>query len=155
MKMMKILADRMARKHPAMYTIPYNTTVQDAARYMCERDIGAVLVEMEHPVPGQYAGILSERDILKCCAQKGNFDTVKVNAIMTQKLVIAHTDDEARLVVKKMRINHIRHIPLSDDEKIIALISIRDLMHCVDRENEVIMSHMSDLCGNIHYNKNY
>ena len=62
-------------------------------------------------------------------------------------MIIANVLDDVKSTVRKMRENHIRHIPLEEHGKIIALISIRDLMYCVDMEQEIAMSHINDMFG--------
>jgi hypothetical protein len=54
-----------------------------------------------------------------------------------------------------MRDYHIRHIPLLEDGKVIALISIRDIMNCIDLAQEIAMSHLNDLFGSTRHSTSY
>ena len=45
MTMRLVLAERLKRKHPALYSIPMDISVKEAAAIMTEKGIGAVLVK--------------------------------------------------------------------------------------------------------------
>lgn len=155
MKMKCVLAEKIKRKHQPIYRIAFDASVRDAAKMMNEENIGAMLVDMPAPEDGVYAGIVSERDIINSCANYSNFESLPVSEIMQKELVTADIEDNVRPVIVRMRQNHIRHIPLVEDEKIIALLSIRDLMYCVDIQREATLSQMSDMFGACARNKNY
>jgi CBS domain-containing protein len=155
MRISKVLAYRIKRNHPALYVVDADATVKEVAWYMSQNNIGGALVKKAAPAVDEYIGIISERDIVKCCAICDELESVKVKSIMSEGLITADINDNAITVSKQMYKNHIRHIPLSDNGKIIALISIRDLIYCIDREKDHMMTHMNDVCGNLHYNTNY
>jgi signal-transduction protein with cAMP-binding, CBS, and nucleotidyltransferase domain len=155
MKMRRVLAEKINRKHEPIYTIAFDATVKDAAKMMHKEKIGAMLVNMPAREDGVYAGILSERDIISSCANYSNFETLPVSKIMTTKLITTGMEDSAAAVVACMRKNHMRHIPLSENGKIVALLSIRDLMYCLDIQRETTLAHMSDMLGVCQRNKNY
>jgi len=155
MKMKRVLAEKINRKHKPIYTIAFDATVQDAAKMMYNENIGAMLVNMPAHEDGVYAGILSERDIINSCAKYSNFETLPVSTIMSTDLISADMENSVKSVVACMRKKHIRHIPLSENGKIVALLSIRDLMYCLDIQKETTLSHMSDMLGACQRNKNY
>jgi predicted transcriptional regulator len=70
-------------------------------------------------------------------------------------VLAADMEESVHSVIACMRQHHIRHIPLSENGKIVALLSIRDLMYCIDLERETTLSHMSDMLGACSRNKNY
>lgn len=155
MKMKCVLSEKINRKHKPIYTIAFAATVQDAAKMMHEEKIGAMLVNMPACENGVYAGILSERDIISSCANFSSFETLPVSKIMSTKLISADVENSVESIVARMRKKHIRHIPLTENGKIIALLSIRDLMYCLDIQKETTLSHMSDMLGVCQRNKNY
>ena len=155
MKISKVLTYRIKREHPALYSVEADATVKEVAWYMSKNNIGGALVKKAAPAIGEYIGIVSERDIVKCCAICDDIESIKVNSIMSEGMITADINDNAVTVSQKMYKNHIRHIPLSNNGKIIALISIRDLIYCIDREKDLMMTQMNDVCGNLHYNTNY
>lgn len=155
MKMIKVLAERLNRKVKPMHTIGYNATIADAAKLFVQENIGAALVEKDPPVPGAFAGIISEKDIIRCCAENADVGNIQIKQIMHANMIIANILDDVKATVRRMRENHIRHIPLEENGKIIALISIRDLMYCVDMEQEITMSHINDMFGATRHDVNF
>jgi signal-transduction protein with cAMP-binding, CBS, and nucleotidyltransferase domain len=155
MKMKRVLAEKIHRKHKPIYVIPFDATVKEAAKMMCTEKIGAMLVDMPAKEDGVFAGIVSERDIITSCANYNNFETLPVSEIMCTDLTCADVEDNANKVVRSMREHHIRHIPLKENGKIIALLSIRDLMYCLDIQHETTLAHMSDMLGACRRNANY
>jgi predicted transcriptional regulator len=155
MKMVKVLAERIRRKTPPVFAIQYNLTIKEAATLFNKTSIGAALVEKEIPEPGVYAGIISEKDIMRCCAEYDDLSKVQVADVMRREMITANVNDEVTDIVRRMRDYHIRHIPLIEDGKIIALISIRDIMNCIDLAQEIAMSHLNDLFGSTRHSTSY
>jgi signal-transduction protein with cAMP-binding, CBS, and nucleotidyltransferase domain len=155
MKMRRVLAEKINRKHKPIYTINFDASVKDAAKMMYKENIGAMLVDMPAKEDGVYAGIVSEKDIINSCANYSNFESLPVSKIMSDKVLAADMEESVHSVIACMRQHHIRHIPLSENGKIVALLSIRDLMYCIDLERETTLSHMSDMLGACSRNKNY
>lgn len=155
MKMRRVLAEKVKRKHKPIYTIAFDVSVQEAAKMMYKENIGAMLVSMPAKEDGVYAGIVSERDIINSCANYSNFESLPVSKIMSKVLIVADMEDSVRPTVIRMRKSHIRHIPLADNGKIVALLSIRDLMYCIDLQRDATLSQMSDMFGASPRNRNY
>ncbi|MCY2928462.1 MAG: diguanylate cyclase [Planctomycetota bacterium] len=100
--------------------------VADAARVMGDRNIGAVVVvDEEH----QAVGVLSERDILRQFGRNPQtLAGMRVEEIMTANVIscsrgatLAHVN---RLMVDK----RIRHLPIVENGKPVAMVSSRDVM---------------------------
>ena len=135
MKMKRVLAEKINRKHQPIYTIAFDATVMDAAKMMHKEKIGAMLVNMPVREDGVYAGILSERDIISSCASYSNFETLPVSKIMSTKLITTDMENSAAAVVTSMRKNHMRHIPLSENGKIVA-VEFKKCLKVIDMEGK-------------------
>ncbi len=146
MKMKKVLSEKIERGHEPLFKLPYDATIRQAAVYMSGAKIGAALVEAQGG-NGDFAGIVTERDIMNCCARGMDLDMVKVRDVMTTDMIFADAEDMVRPVVMLMTRNHIRHIPLKENGRIVALISIRDIMHAVDEEKDITINELSDYLG--------
>jgi CBS domain-containing protein len=122
---MATVRDILAKKGPKVWSIGGEATVLDAARFMTEHKIGAVLVlDGEHIV-----GMFSERDILQRVVAEGRDPTqTTVSDVMTDEVACCTPDtslEEARGAMKNRRI---RHLPVVDgDKRLLGLISIGDL----------------------------
>ena len=118
-------------------------TVADAVSRMVEDEIGAlVVVDGEKPV-----GMFTERDVLKCWTRKGDrhFKDIKLSEVMTTNMIIVEAEDDLCYVTTIMIKNRIRHLPVIDDHKLVAMLSIRD----------VVKAQVTDLRAENHYLKDY
>jgi CBS domain-containing protein len=118
-------------------------TVADAVSRMMEDEIGAlVVVDGEKPV-----GMFTERDVLKCWTRKGDrhFKDIKLSEVMTTNMIIVEVDDDLCYVTTIMIKNRIRHLPVIDNHKLVAMLSIRD----------VVKAQVTDLRAENHYLKDY
>jgi len=127
----------------AILSISKDKSVADAISQLVEHEVGAlIVVEDDKPV-----GMFTERDVLKCWTRKGErpFRDIKVAEVMTVNMIIAEQDDDLCYVTTIMIKNRIRHLPVLDKNKIIAMLSIRD----------VVKAQVSDLRAENHYLKDY
>lgn len=118
-------------------------TVADAVNLMVEDEIGAlVVVDGEQPV-----GLFTERDVLKCWARKGDrhFSDINIAEVMSTNLIIAETGDDLCYVTTIMIKNRIRHLPVLEESRLVAMLSIRD----------VVKAQVTDLRAENHYLKDY
>lgn len=91
---------------------------------------------------GNLSGIISERDYVKKVALLGRVSKeTKVKDIFTQKrnLVKASPDDSVEEAMNKMMTKSIRHLPIVDGEKLVGIVSIKDLIKAVveDRNKQI------------------
>ena len=118
--------------------------VADAVTQLVENEIGALVVVDDE---GKPVGMFTERDVLKCWTRKGDrhFKDIKVAEVMTTNLIIVEGDDDLCYVTTIMIKNRIRHLPVIEKNKIVAMLSIRD----------VVKVQVSDLRAENHYLKDY
>ena len=112
-------------KSRELFTVPFGTTVKDAVFYMAEKGVGLVPV-MEN---GKLIGVFSERDLVKRVISKNrNIEETKVDEVMTKDLIIASADEANESILAKMKEARIRHILIIENEKLIGVLSMRDLL---------------------------
>ena len=124
-------------------SIGRDKTVADAVSLLVEDEIGAlVVVDGENPV-----GMFTERDVLKCWTRKGDrhFKDITISEVMTTNLIIAETGDDLGYVTTIMIRNRIRHLPVLEKNRLVAMLSIRD----------VVKAQVTDLRAENHYLKDY
>jgi CBS domain-containing protein len=124
-------------------SIDKEKTVADAVTQLVEHEVGAlVVVDDERPV-----GVFTERDVVKCWSRKGDrhFRDIKVSEVMSGNLIIVEADDDLCYVTTIMIKNRIRHLPVIENHKIVAMLSIRD----------VVKAQVTDLRAENHYLKDY
>jgi len=98
--------------------------LSEAARLMCEKRIGSVLVVDES---GRLIGIVTERDL--ACAVAKKCEDVPVWGVMTENPVTVKPETPVEEVVRIMGELGVRHMPVVDEDgKPVGVISIRDIV---------------------------
>jgi CBS domain-containing protein len=107
------------------YHLDGGDSVRDASRYMTERRVGAVAV-----LDGdRLSGIVSERDIMgRVVAAGRDLDQTRVGDVMTRELVVAHAADTHEDGLRMMKQAGCRHLPVVEGDRLIGMISQRDLL---------------------------
>jgi signal-transduction protein with cAMP-binding, CBS, and nucleotidyltransferase domain len=111
-----------------METIASERTVQEAAQLMSEQRIGSLLILEK----GDMVGIVTETDLVrKVIAARLPARSTPIEAVMSYPLIqidINHTvRDASRLLAEK----RIRHLAVTEENKIVGLLSVRDLVKMV------------------------
>jgi CBS domain-containing protein len=100
-------------------------TVLDTVRYMVARNIGAVAVVQNDNL----IGIFTERDLMKRVVSHGlDVSTTIVRLVMTPNPKTISPNDRILDCTRLMKENNFRHLPVCDGNKVIGLISLRDLI---------------------------
>jgi CBS domain-containing protein len=106
-------------------TVTVHTKVKDAVFYMAEKGVGLVPVMDD----GKLVGVFSERDLVKRVIARGkSIETTKVEEVMSTNLIIASIDEPNESVLAKMKEANTRHILVIENEKLIGVLSMRDLL---------------------------
>ena len=115
----------LATKSLNVITVRPDQSLKDAIDLLVEYDIGALIVVDEL---GQPVGVISERDIIREAARTETILTQTVDRVMTKDLVVASPQDDLGAVLQTMIAGNFRHLPIVDKERLIAVISIRDVL---------------------------
>lgn len=129
---------RQLLKDRQTYTVESQQSVLEVAKFMVERNIGAVPV-LEG---GKLVGIFSERDIMKRVLVEGKDPKkAKVSDVMTPNPLVVTADESFDNCMVLMKQHGFRHLPILDGNKLLGLVSLRDLLlHEVDeKDGEVKM----------------
>jgi CBS domain-containing protein len=123
-------------KGKEIWSVTPDTSVLDALRLMDAKGIGAVVV-MEDD---RLVGIMSERDYARKVILRGkNSKDTTVREIMTQKVFTVHPDQTIDECMDQMTDRSIRHLPVVLDDRVIGVISIKDVLRAiVYRQREML-----------------
>jgi CBS domain-containing protein len=112
-------------KDRKIYAINAESSVLEAARFMMERNIGAVPVLRN----GQLAGIFSERDIMNRVVAVGRTPGLtSVAEVMTANPRAVDLDESIEECLFIMHEFGFRHLPIMDGKELKGLVSLRDIV---------------------------
>ncbi len=133
--------DILKDKGLEVIAVDSNATVDFGVRKMMERNIGAILIIDE----GNFVGMFTERDVVKCWVNNGSFEKVPIKDVMSKDILVISPDDTLEYVMTVMTHQRIRHLPVIDRWKMVGLVSIRD----------VVKYHVGNLEAEVHHLKDY
>jgi CBS domain-containing protein len=108
-----------------MRTVHPDATLSEAAILMNNARVGALLVLNE----GAYVGVVSESDLVRKAMAVGlQPDRVQVHTIMSSPVISIEIDRSAHEASDLMSEKGIRHLAITDDSRIVGIISVRDLL---------------------------
>ena len=106
-----------------LVTVPAEATVAEAAQVMSLQRVGAVLI-----VDGDaLRGIFTERDIVRALAAEHDAAGHAVAGWMTADPIWLGPDAKIAEARDRMLEEGFRHIPVVEEERLIGIVSIRDL----------------------------
>jgi len=123
-----------------IYSIAPDSSITDARDYMKEKRIGAVSVKADD----ELVGILTERDILWKCELREDLSLEKVESIMTpvDDIVTVNPSVDLEECFNLMNVHRIRHLPVVENDKLVGMLSIRDLVRAIVDEQILISSQL-------------
>ena len=111
--------------HDVWATSP-ESSVYDALRIMCDKDVGALLVMAGNDL----VGIVSERDYARRIILEGKSSKeTKVKEVMTRRVFSVHPEQTVQECMELMLDRHIRHVPVVADNRVLGVISIGDVLN--------------------------
>lgn len=108
-----------------VHSISPDKTLQDVVHLLVEHNCGSLLVCAGE----QMVGIITERDILRACAELDQpLASVPVSARMTRNVVTCSPDCSVETIMGMMTDHRVRHMPLLDGGRLAGMISIGDIV---------------------------
>jgi CBS domain-containing protein len=100
-------------------------SVYRALQLMAENNVGSVVITEG----GHMVGIFTERDYCRKVILMGRSSlNTPIEEIMTKKMITVGPNQTLEECLELMTKYHIRHLPVQDGEKLIGLVSMRDVM---------------------------
>ena len=113
-------------KKQVLITVRPDDLVSTAIRKLAKHNKGALPVCNDKD---ELLGIITERDIVrKCFVHSTDFTNNKIMDVMTKQVAIATLDDDLDYAINTMKKERIRHIPISEDKRVVGIISMRDIL---------------------------
>lgn len=132
----------LEEKGDDVWSIDPDSSVHDAVRLMVEQDLGALAVVVEE----RLVGMISERDCARniVLGDKPAKDT-PVREVMTSNVVYARPGQRMEECMAVMNERQIRHLPVIQNDKLIAMISLRDLVNAIVKEQNMKIEELDAL----------
>jgi CBS domain-containing protein len=115
---------RVLRQLHLVHAAP-SATVLEVAVLMSEAGVGCIPVLEDE----RLVGVFSERDLMTRVVVEGRDPCqTLVGSVMTRGVVTAGLDERVERCLEKMRSVGCRHLPVVTESRVIAMISMRDLL---------------------------
>jgi CBS domain-containing protein len=127
------------KKGNAIYSVPSTITVYQALEVMYEKNIGAVLAVDE----GKFHGIFTERHYARKLALRGKSSKeTTIGEIMTERPVTVNPDTSIEDCMRIMSSKKIRHLPVTENDQLVGLVSMGDVVRYVIEEQKFIINNL-------------
>ena len=137
---MKPVLELFKKRNPTMYQVAPSVTVFEALQLLAQYEVGAILVMDQ----GKMVGVMSERDYSRKVALQGrNSKETLVADIMTREVITVTPQTRTRDCMTLMSQRKIRHLPVVDGQKVLGMISIRDIMDDIIADHELTISQLT------------
>ena len=130
-------------KDEQVWTISKDSTVLESLELMAEKRIGSLpVLEGE-----QVVGIFTERDFARRVGpDRRKPEETRIEEVMTRELITVDPDQTVNECMVLMTDNHIRHLPVMDEGRLVGIISVGDVVKDMIEELEF---HVEQLKGYI------
>jgi CBS domain-containing protein len=99
-------------------------TILEAARAMCDIDVGALPVAEND----RLVGIITDRDIAVRAVAENRGPSTPVRKVMTQDVKFCYDDEDAAHVARNMGDQQIRRLPVVNrDKRLVGILALSDL----------------------------
>jgi CBS domain-containing protein len=136
---MRPILELLKKRDSANWSLSPQDSVFDALQTLANHNVGALMVLDG----GKLVGVFSERDYTRkiALAGKSSKDT-KVSDIMSGNVISVAPTVKTRDCLALMSQKSIRHLPIVDGEKVLGMISIRDIMNDIIADHELTISQL-------------
>ena len=125
---MNTVKDILTEKGKNVWSVGPKTTLLETLNTLRTHHIGALLVLED----GMVRGIISERDFAYRTSEKSACPLDEpVSAWMTEKVIAVSSNTTINECMQLMSREHIRHLPVVDDDQLVGIISIGDVVRAV------------------------
>ena len=113
-----------------LISVEPSTSVAAGVTVMGMQGVGAVLV-MEK---GRLEGIFTERDLVRALSHDIGASSEPVAQWMTRNPVTVGPETSVERALERMLAGNFRHLPVTEGERVVGVVSIRDLSRATLRE---------------------
>jgi CBS domain-containing protein/NAD-dependent dihydropyrimidine dehydrogenase PreA subunit len=119
------LGDIIESKPLVIVTVSKDRRVADAIRIMSENNVSGIFIVDEN---NKLVGIFTERDIVRCVMKGVSLEKECVQNIMRHDITTFDPSMEVSSAIAVAMRKKIRHLPVVESDKIVGMITFRDLV---------------------------
>jgi CBS-domain-containing membrane protein len=135
-----------SKANSQIFTMRPSDHVRSAVELLTAKRIGAVIITDDGSTVD---GILSERDIVRALGTHGPACLDKrIQDLMTAVVIGCRPEDSAISVLEKMTDGRFRHMPVIEENRMIAVISIGDVVKARITEIQAENAALTDMIAN-------
>jgi len=136
---MQTVSQLLDRKGHQVWTIDPDATVLDAIGEMADKDVGALVVTEGALV----LGIISERQYARSVALAGRSSSdTRVRDIMRTAGPRVTPSTDVTTCMQLITEHRTRHLPVTQDEELVGLVSIGDLVATIIAEQQITIEQL-------------
>ena len=136
MKLVQHVLDAKGRK---VVSIDPDSSVLDAIKLMADKAIGSLMVMQGDTLKG----IVTERDYARKVIIKGRSSkSTRISEIMTRDVLTTSPGETVDRCMQMMTDVKCRHLPVVEDDKVVAMISIGDLVQAIITDQKEEIEHL-------------
>lgn len=121
------VADILALKGSVVITVKPSESIGTLSQLLRDKRIGAAIVSSDGETVD---GVISERDVAYGLSiHKADLHTLLVSALMTKTVITCSPNDNIAQVASTMLSRNIRHLPVDDGNRLVGMVSIRDVLN--------------------------
>ncbi|MGD8429974.1 MAG: CBS domain-containing protein [Ectothiorhodospiraceae bacterium] len=135
--MRKAVGSILEAKGRRILALGAEASIADAVRLMNSHNVGAVLI---FDPEERLEGIFTERDVLRRVVDaRLDYENTPVERVMTRDVLAISPETTIEEALLTVSTKGCRHLPVVDGERVVGMISIRDLTNSLveDREHQI------------------
>lgn len=140
--MKRRISEILPSKGNTIHALGPDDTVADAVRLMNRENIGAVMI---FDPEERLLGLFTERDVLRRVIDgRRDYETTRLEDVMTRRLATLGPSmvvEEALQLVNQVGC---RHLPVLDGDRVLGMISIRDLTNTLVESRDEEISELTE-----------
>ncbi|MEM5836526.1 MAG: CBS domain-containing protein [Candidatus Aenigmatarchaeota archaeon] len=105
-------------------TVKPGVSLREAAKTMCEKHIGSLIVMEEEEI----VGIITQTDILKAVAEEMDLDSTRVEDVMNKKVYTIDYEKTVEDAVNLMMEKRIKRLPVTKEGKLVGIVTASDII---------------------------
>ncbi len=125
--------------------VDYKADIKKVAKLMVEKNVGSVLVNNNN----KFIGIFTERDLVRYVSSANVRSSHSIEKFISKNPICAQIHEDYHLVHMKMKVHNIRHMPIMNKDKLVGIVSVRDLLRYYQNQIETDLFERKDEIKNL------